>query len=119
MRRDSVHRATERFIRKYVADCPDLILQIDPTHPLTAIADSSAQSHSKRRQHLLQRATLRAQNDAGTQKGRADACVDRGFGGRFPFATNLRQEPASARSDVLAQYLIAPIPVKADGGGRD
>ena len=117
--RDAVHRAAQRFVREYVADCPDLIVQVNPAHPLTATADLSAQSHSKRRQHLFQCATFSAQNDAGSQESRANASLHRRIRGRFPFATNLRQESASAGSAVFAQYLIIAITVKSDCRGRD
>jgi hypothetical protein len=114
MRRDTVHRTTQRVVRKYVADRPNLIVQVNPAHPLTAAADPSAQSHSKRRQHLFQCTAFCAQDDAGSQKSRANASLHGGIRGRFPFAANLGQEPIFAGSAVVPQYLIVAITVKAD-----
>src|SRR5580692_10492201 len=114
MGRDTIHRAAERFVHKYVANCPDLIAQVNPAHPLTASADLPAQSHSKRRQHLFQCTAFSAQDDAGSQESRTNASLHGWTCGRFPFATNLRQESSSTRRAVFPQYLIVAIPVKAD-----
>src|SRR5580693_7879111 len=103
MGRDAIHRTPKRFVRKYVADCPDLIVYVNPAHPLTSAADVPAQSHSTRRQHLFQRTAFSTQDDAGSRENRATASFRGRACGRFPFATGLPHEAASAGSAVFPE----------------
>ena len=51
---------------------PDLVVERDPALPLLAVAEAPPSAQLEQRQHLLQRATLRREHDAGAQVGDPD-----------------------------------------------
>src|SRR5256885_2824027 len=89
-RRDRVDWSTQGFLLQRILDNSDDIIERDPTHVLMPTADAPTKAKSKRRQHLGERAALRAQDNAESEFNDADASLARRLSFRFPFATDAR-----------------------------
>src|SRR5262249_15432870 len=78
----------------------------------------AAQTQPKRKQHLRERATRRAQDDADPQRDDADAAGDRHRGARLPFARDL-SEVSGSRPALLGENLVPAVAVVAGRRGAD
>jgi hypothetical protein len=89
---------------------PDHIVDRHPAHPLPPIADLSTDAKLERREHLLQRPAVGAQDHANPQVHHPHARIARGLAGRLPITTNLPQKVARRRRG-FTKRLVTPIAV--------
>ena len=113
--RNEVDRADQRFVGHDVNDRRDHVVDRDPAHELTSVADLAAQPLAERAEHLLERAALGAEHDAEPQQHDAQTLILlRGHGRRLPIAANLGQKAAAGLA-LFGQQLVAAVAVIADG----
>jgi hypothetical protein len=94
----------------------DHVVERDPAHALAAVADLAAEAQLEGGEHLLQRATFGAQDDADACVDDTDAGVARRLAGRFPFLAHLC-EKIIARRRCFGEQFIAPTAVVANRRG--
>ena len=116
--RHQVERPLHRFVRHRVADEADLVVEVDPGHPLGAAADLAAQAQAKRRQDLAQDAPVARQHEAAAQEHHAHADLGRLHRLGLPVAPQLGDEPLTERRG-LGQDLVAAIAVVPHARRRD
>ncbi len=106
--RAQVVGAVMRVLEQQLDRHRDLVVDVNPTHPLRAVAEARAQPQSERRQHPRQHAAGAAQHQAGAQQADAHAQV-------FGAARGLLPGVAQARAEVVAVLLE---PLQGEGGVR-
>ncbi|VVN76931.1 hypothetical protein PS685_05346 [Pseudomonas fluorescens] len=100
-------------------DQGDLIIDMDPRHPLSTVADRPAQPQFERHQQPRQKAALGRQYQPGTNQDHANS---QGFGtlrGLLPGDAQLTGEIIDDRRRLLGQFPFATVAIPADGGARD
>src|SRR5579862_5940137 len=88
----------------------DHVFDIDPAHPLMAIADSATQAQLERCQHRAEGSTFAAEHYARANLYGADASFDRGLGGCLPIAAKVGKKIRASRA-ALAQDFVASVSV--------
>jgi hypothetical protein len=115
---DRVHRAADRGRVGRVHVEPGQVGDVDPGHPLPAVAQRAAAAELERREHLGQRPAAGAEHDARPRRHHPHA----GLLGRgrlpLPVDADLRQEVVGRRGR-LGECLVAAVAVVADRGRRD
>ena len=96
-------------------DGSDYILEVDPAHPLTPIAESASNTKFEYWQHFGQSATGRRHYDAHSHLHGANTSIGGGLAGLLPFARQVCRE-ALAGAALLAQNFISSIAVIPDRG---
>src|SRR6185436_16052257 len=89
----------------------DDIGYVNPRKPLPARPERSAHSQLERGEHLLQRAALCAQYNAGTDLNDSNAKTACGFGFVLPLATDIAHEAATSGC-VFIKQLVSSISVE-------
>jgi len=115
---DEVDGALDEIRFDRVMDSADHVLNGNPAHPLTAVADASADTHFEREQHLSQRTTFAGEDDTRSHLDRTDACLSCGMSGGFPFAADVGKESRTGRALFIEDF-VAAIAVVPDGGTAD
>src|SRR5581483_11056126 len=114
---DEIYRALQFLCGQDVGDGAYQVVDVNPTPPLPSVADSSADTHTKWREHLGERASMGAQHQANAQIDDPNPRQPCRLRSLFPFAGDLRQEVIPGHA-VFGQKLVATVSVVSDRGCR-
>ena len=103
---------------KKVADRADLIIDVNPAHPLPAAADTRSEPQSETPKHWGQHASIAAQYQACADDGDTDSQLFRRQASRFPVPAQQGAKVLAARL-ILSQDVVMPISVIAYGRPAD
>ena len=99
-------------------DDVDEVVEVDPGDPLAAAADGATDVEAEGEEHLLERASVGGEDDAGAEEDGADADVG-GFSGLgLPLDGELGEE-VGARGCVFGEGFVVAGAIVSDGGCID
>jgi len=116
--RGEVHGAGEILRVKQEEDSGKDIGERDPAHELAAAAETASEAETEDGQQTGEGAGTGAEDDTEAKMENADAGVDSGLSGRFPFLAKIGEKTGAGERGFVEEGFAA-VAVDANGGGDE